>query len=180
VPRIAREFVMTRTAPMSAYKTLGVTPEDDFATIRRAWIRLVKVHHPDVTGGDIEEGTRKLAELNNAYDALRWHNPEKLRIMKEREAQEPREEQGWRARRRKPQAQEPRSDSAQARQTNQAPRETNPTATAQPPQAQSQNERRETLWASFVSAQAKERFRAGQRLCAAASQVDPGKIVHRA
>ena len=87
---------MTRTAPMSAYKTLGVTPEDDFATIRRAWIRLVKVHHPDVTGGDIEEGTRKLAELNNAYDALRWHNPEKLRIMKEREAQEPREEQGWR------------------------------------------------------------------------------------
>lgn len=170
---------MTRTAPMSAYKTLGVTPEDDFATIRRAWIRLVKTHHPDVTGGDIEEGTRKLAELNNAYDALRWHNPKKLRIIKERE------EKGWRARRRKAQAKEPPSDSAQTDQTAQAPREANPTAAtcppqAQPPQAQPQNERRETLWASFDSAQAKERFRAGQRLCAAASQVDLGKILHRA
>ncbi|BBU54621.1 hypothetical protein KU6B_08860 [Mameliella alba] len=171
---------MTRTAPMSAYRTLGVTPEDDFATIRREWIRLVKANHPDVTGGDLEEGTRILAELNNAYDALRWHNPEKLRIMKEREARERRDDKGWRARRRKAQTQGPHGDSAQAGQPSQAPREAAPQAAAQPRQEPPLYERRETLWASFVSAQAKERFRAGQRLCTAASQVDPRKMLRRA
>lgn len=79
---------MSRIAPQSAFDILGVTPGDDFATIRRAWIRLVKENHPDVVGGDIEELTRKLARFNDAYDSLRWHNPDKVRI---RESQEKRQ-----------------------------------------------------------------------------------------
>ncbi|SMX40275.1 J domain-containing protein [Maliponia aquimaris] len=76
---------MSRIAPQSAFDILGVTPSDDFATIRRTWIRLVKENHPDVVGGDIEELTRKLARLNDAYDSLRWHSPDKVRI-REQEA----------------------------------------------------------------------------------------------
>lgn len=72
---------------MTAFEILGVTPTDDFATIRRAWIRLVKANHPDVAGGDPVELTRKLTELNEAYDALRWHSPEKVRIRKKQSTQ---------------------------------------------------------------------------------------------
>ena len=60
---------MTRTAPVSAYRTLGVTAQDSFDTIKTAYKRLVRAHHPDVTGGDCT----RLAEINEAYDALRHH-----------------------------------------------------------------------------------------------------------
>ncbi|WP_417207402.1 J domain-containing protein [Antarctobacter sp.] len=86
---------MTRIASQQAYAVLGVTPLDDFATIRKAWVRLVKENHPDALGGDIETATRRLSRINDAYDSLRWHNPEKLRIHKAREdkrRQEAREE----------------------------------------------------------------------------------------
>ncbi|MBV7394320.1 J domain-containing protein [Mameliella sediminis] len=83
---------MTRIAPQTAYAVLGVTHEDDFATVRRAWIRLVKANHPDALGGDVETATRRLARINEAYDALCWHNPEKLRIHKERALNKRREE----------------------------------------------------------------------------------------
>ncbi|WP_305972498.1 MULTISPECIES: J domain-containing protein [unclassified Mameliella] len=171
---------MTRTAPMSAYKTLGVTPEDDFATIRRAWIRLVKAHHPDVIGGDIEEGARKLAELNDAYDALRWHNPEKLRIIAEREARDRRDDQGDPAPLRKAPAEEARADNTQADLKSQARHEAGPQDASHPQQEAPRYERRETLWADFISARAQERFRAGQRICTPASQVARRRMLCRA
>lgn len=78
---------MTRLAPKSAYDILGVSPQDDFATIRRAWVALVKANHPDALGCASEDAARRLARINDAYDALRWHNPEKVRIYREQEAQ---------------------------------------------------------------------------------------------
>lgn len=67
---------MPRTVPASAYETLGVSPQDDAATIRRTWHRKVRALYPDVLHGvDVEAATRKLAALNDAYDALCWHNP---------------------------------------------------------------------------------------------------------
>ena len=80
---------MSRIAPQSAFDILGVSPSDDFATIRRTWIRLVKENHPDLVGGDIEELTRKLARFNDAYDSLRWHNPDKVRIREEQADPQP-------------------------------------------------------------------------------------------
>ena len=89
---------MTRIAPQKAYAVLGVTPEDDFATIRKAWVRLVKENHPDALGGDIETASRRLARINDAYDSLRWHSPQKLRIHKKREEKRLREENDRRVR----------------------------------------------------------------------------------
>ncbi|SNS33950.1 J domain-containing protein [Antarctobacter heliothermus] len=89
---------MTRIAPQQAYTVLGVTPEDDFATIRKAWVRLVKANHPDALGGDIDTATRRLSRINDAYDSLRWHNPQKLRIHQAREAQRRQEARATRTR----------------------------------------------------------------------------------
>jgi len=82
---------MSRIAPHDAFEILGVTPKDDFATIRRAWIRLVKENHPDLVRGDPEVLTRNLTELNEAYDALTWHSPKKVRIRQERQARQARQ-----------------------------------------------------------------------------------------
>lgn len=81
---------MTRIAPAKAFKILGVTPRDDFATIRQAWIRLVKENHPDVATGDPKVLTARLTDLNEAYDALCWHSPAKVRIRQERQAEQER------------------------------------------------------------------------------------------
>lgn len=63
-----------RTVPDHAYRTLGVSRTDDFATIRRIWQKRVRALYPRVLhGDDIEEATRALAALNDAYDAMRWH-----------------------------------------------------------------------------------------------------------
>ena len=63
---------MSRTVPLAAYDTLGVSPCDDFATIRRAWREHVRALHPD-RGADPADATGRLATINDAYDALRWH-----------------------------------------------------------------------------------------------------------
>lgn len=78
---------MSRIASTRAFQILGVTPTDDFATIRQAWIKLVKENHPDVAGGDLAVLTAKLTRINDAYDALCWHSPEKVRIREERKAE---------------------------------------------------------------------------------------------
>ncbi|MCT4553870.1 MAG: J domain-containing protein [Pelagimonas sp.] len=66
-----------RTPSPEAYATLGVQPEDDFATIRRAWRKLVRAHHPDVSDADPDTATKTLTKLNEAYDMMRWHHPDK-------------------------------------------------------------------------------------------------------
>lgn len=73
---------MTTRAPKAAYDILGVSPSDDFETIRSAWRRLVKANHPDIVGGDPGAATRRLAEINDAYDALRRHNPKAEQIIR--------------------------------------------------------------------------------------------------
>ncbi|WP_425041129.1 J domain-containing protein [Primorskyibacter sp. S187A] len=64
---------MKRTAPEYAYKVLGVSPLDDFATIRKKWRALARDHHPDVASGCPKAATKRFAEINEAYDLLRFH-----------------------------------------------------------------------------------------------------------
>jgi DnaJ like chaperone protein len=55
------------------YKVLGVSPADDFPTIRRRYLGLVSENHPDllVSRGVPEEfhaiANERMAALNNAY-----------------------------------------------------------------------------------------------------------------
>src|ERR1051325_201189 len=51
------------------YKTLGVGEDADEATIKKAYRKLAKEFHPDVTGGD-KKKTERLKEINEAYDVL--------------------------------------------------------------------------------------------------------------
>jgi DnaJ like chaperone protein len=59
-----------------AYKTLGVSKDDDMKTIKNAYRKLVKEHHPDIVRGKggsediIEQATRKLQEINEAYEMI--------------------------------------------------------------------------------------------------------------
>ncbi len=60
-----------------AYKTLGVTPADDDAEIKKAYRRLMNQHHPDklVARGLPEEmikvATEKTQEIRKAYEQIR-------------------------------------------------------------------------------------------------------------
>jgi len=57
--------------PASAYATLGLEPDADLAAIEAAYRRLIKLHHPDRSGGD----ARRAAEINRAYFELRQRDP---------------------------------------------------------------------------------------------------------
>ncbi|MFZ6002349.1 MAG: J domain-containing protein [Actinomycetota bacterium] len=50
----------------SHYEVLGVAPEADDATVRRAYVALARRHHPDVTGGD----AARMRALNEAFAVL--------------------------------------------------------------------------------------------------------------
>ncbi len=66
-----------RTPTLAAcYATLEVAPGADLRTVRRAWLRLVRKHHPDLCGGDAERqrlGTEVVKQLNFAYEEIRKH-----------------------------------------------------------------------------------------------------------
>jgi len=51
------------------YKILGVAENADDATIKKAYRKLAKEFHPDVTGGD-KKKTERFKEINEAYDVL--------------------------------------------------------------------------------------------------------------
>jgi len=51
------------------YKTLGVAEDADEASIKKAYRKLAKEFHPDVTGGD-KKKTERFKEINEAYDVL--------------------------------------------------------------------------------------------------------------
>src|SRR4051812_4898056 len=58
----------------SPYHVLGVDLDATATTIRAAWRRLARQHHPDLTGGDAaasQAATRQMAEINAAYEELR-------------------------------------------------------------------------------------------------------------
>lgn len=61
-------------AKRDPHEVLGVRPGASAATIKAAWRRLARAHHPDLTGDDpaaSRVATRKMAEINDAYEALR-------------------------------------------------------------------------------------------------------------
>jgi len=51
------------------YKILGVSEEADAAAIKKAYRKLAREYHPDVTGGD-KRKTERFKEINEAYDVL--------------------------------------------------------------------------------------------------------------
>jgi len=63
-----------------AYKTLGANEDDDMGTVKKKYRELVKKHHPDIVTGQgasesiIEEATKKLQELNEAYELIKKNN----------------------------------------------------------------------------------------------------------
>src|SRR5947207_13724392 len=51
------------------YKTVGVAEDADEAAIKKAYRKLAKEFHPDITGGD-KKKTERFKEINEAYDVL--------------------------------------------------------------------------------------------------------------
>jgi curved DNA-binding protein CbpA len=60
------------------HSVLGVDRGASQATIKAAWRRLAREHHPDLTVGDpaaARVATRRMAEINQAYEQLRIGSP---------------------------------------------------------------------------------------------------------
>lgn len=56
------------------YLVLGIEPGASIATVKAAWRKLARQHHPDLSGGDAavaRAATRRMAEINAAYEQLR-------------------------------------------------------------------------------------------------------------
>jgi hypothetical protein len=56
------------------HAVLAVQPGASLATIKAAWRKLARAHHPDLTGDDPAASrlaTRRMAEINDAYESLR-------------------------------------------------------------------------------------------------------------
>lgn len=51
---------------MSLYDVLGVAPDADDATVRRAFVTLARRHHPDLAGGDASQ----MRAINDAWATL--------------------------------------------------------------------------------------------------------------
>lgn len=65
---------MPTAGTKNLYDILGVTDSATKDEIRKAYLKLAKLYHPDKTGGD-KEAEDRLKEVNAAYDVLK--NPEK-------------------------------------------------------------------------------------------------------
>jgi curved DNA-binding protein CbpA len=66
-------------AKRDPHDILGVPRDAGQSTIKAAWRRLAREHHPDLTRNDpaaAEKATRRMAEINRAYAELRsaWSN----------------------------------------------------------------------------------------------------------
>ena len=61
---------------LNPYVVLGCTSNDDFATIRKKYLKLSKEHHPDVLVSKgvpnevIEESKKKMRAINSAFDKI--------------------------------------------------------------------------------------------------------------
>jgi DnaJ like chaperone protein len=60
-----------------AYKILGVSPNDDMKTIKKAYRKLVRQYHPDIIKSQnkdenyMKEATQKTQEINAAYEMIK-------------------------------------------------------------------------------------------------------------
>lgn len=73
---VLREFFtsMPKTNPLeNHYKTLGISADVGLDIIRLHYLKLAKLHHPDlaVNSCDIEERTRRFQEIQAAYEAIK-------------------------------------------------------------------------------------------------------------
>ena len=60
-----------------ARRTLGITPEDDKAAIKKKYRHLMGQFHPDAqVGENALDSIRRAQEINEAYDFLRKNMPE--------------------------------------------------------------------------------------------------------
>ena len=67
--------------PRNPFAVLGLPLDATLETIKVAWRRLAREHHPDVASGDKageRRANREMAEINAAYQELR--DPEKRRV----------------------------------------------------------------------------------------------------
>ena len=61
---------------LNPYVVLGCDPSEDFATIRKKYLKLSKEHHPDVLMNKgvpsevIEESKKKMRAINAAFDQI--------------------------------------------------------------------------------------------------------------
>jgi len=60
-----RSILATGSSP---YRLLGVAPDTPTLSIRKLWLRLAHLYHPDMSGSTY--GSAKMAELNAAYAAI--------------------------------------------------------------------------------------------------------------
>lgn len=73
----ARQQASKRMDLNIAYETLGVTQNDDFATIKKRYRELVRENHPDILMGQgksqniIDLATAKLQKINEAYELIK-------------------------------------------------------------------------------------------------------------
>lgn len=61
---------MTDQDRRRAFRLLGIAPTGDKAEIRRAWRALVRTYHPDLARHDPAEASRRLADINHAFDLV--------------------------------------------------------------------------------------------------------------
>ncbi|MEM7731267.1 MAG: J domain-containing protein [Pseudomonadota bacterium] len=55
---------------VKALRILGVSPSDDAQTIRKAWRALVRTYRPDTARRDPLTASKKLADINLAFEAV--------------------------------------------------------------------------------------------------------------
>lgn len=112
-----------------AYALLQVTPTSSEKEMRAAWRKLARRYHPDLAKIDPEEASRRMSEINAAYDAVVHHRAlnevqpaPKPRRRRTRTARQAAECQAWR-----------RQRDAMARKAAKAWQVTQATKVAQPP-----------------------------------------------
>ncbi len=113
-----------------AYELLGVTPDVSDKEMRSAWRKLVRSYHPDLARTDPEEASRRMGEINAAYDAVAHHRLQKDKKNATKASHEPRP-QAAPPRRRSPRAnanpnRSQRTENTQREAKQEQPRETLP------------------------------------------------------
>jgi curved DNA-binding protein CbpA len=99
-----------------AYELLGVTPDVSDKEMRSAWRKLVRSYHPDLARTDPEEASRRMGEINAAYDAVAHH-----RLQKDKKPSAKARRQSPRAPRRPPRA---KTDTHRSQRSENTQRET--------------------------------------------------------